>query len=497
MPKFSKGSKLRRFLFHNQNTTQTIAKNTFWLSFGEIFGRLLRVILIFYAARVLGAAGYGVFSYMTSLGAILTVFSDSGLSAILIREGATDEHQRRIYFATSFFIKLVVIAVSFLIVVFVAPKITNIPIPDALLYAVGTLIVFDALRVFGNAIFRAEERMQREAAANILTQLVILLSGFYILRVAPSPENLAMAYALGSAVGLIAVAYMVRSYIRGIFTFFRKELVSKIIIAGWPLGFSAIFGGLLVNMDTVMIGWFLNAEQVGYYSAAQKPIAFLYLLPAFIVGGLLPVMSRYAKTDLHKFTEVMQRGLLMTILLAYPLVVGIALNAESIITLVYGQDFVSAVPPMIVLSLTLLVTFPGSVIMYAIFAFDRHREMVTMWIVGTLLNALLNIGLIPLIGPVGAAISSLVTQLLVTGVFWQKMRKINHFELLRQASSIIKASSVLACATLLANFLQIPFSIIFPLSIVVYITSLVIFKDKTLKDIVSVFTAHDHQSQEA
>ncbi len=498
MPKAGEDSKLKRFLFHNQSTAQTIAKNTFWLSFGEIFGRLLRVGLIFYAARVLGAAGYGVFSYMSSLAAILTVFSDMGVSAILIREGAKGEEFRKTYFATALFIKLIVILISFATIVLVAPRITTIPLPSTLVYAIGVLVVFDALRVFGNAVFRAEERMQFEAGTNILTQFIILIGGLYVLTFVPSPANLAIAYAIGSAIGLFLVVYLIKKYFRGIFKSFHRDLVKTILIAGWPIGVSSIFGGVLVNMDSIMIGWFLNAEQVGYYAAAQKPITFLYLLPAFIVGSLLPVMARYARDDKEKFRDIMERGLSMTILLAYPLVAGITLNAQKIISIVYGTEFISAAVPMIILSLTLLITFPGAVIMNAIFSFNRQKEMVPMWIVGTILNALLNLYLIPIMGIVGAAITSLTSQLVVVGVFWYKMRKISHFTILKRTFSIVKATLLMIVAILAGNLLNLPFILLVPLSILVYLSALILFKDATLADITNtVRNSHDVQSPQA
>lgn len=491
MPEPGKNSKLKRFLFSNQSIAQTIAKNTFWLSFGEIFGRLLRVGLIFYAARVLGAAGYGTFSYMTSLAAILTIFSDMGVSGILVREGARSEELRRTYFATSLFIKLIIVALSFAVIVFVAPRITNLPLSNTLIYTIGLLTIFDALRVFGNALFRAEERMQFEAGTNILTQIIIVAGGLYALTLSPSPESLALAYMTGSAVGLLVVLYLVKKYIRTVFKFFRKDLVKRIIIAGWPIGFSAIFGGLLVNIDTVMIGWFLSAEQVGYYSAAQKPIAFLYLLPAFIVGGLLPVMARFARDNKDKFRDVMERGLSMTILIAYPLVAGIFLNAQKIIEIVYGAEFISAALPMSILAVTLLVTFPGTIIMNAIFAFDRQKEMVPMWIIGSVLNVSLNFLLIPTLGLIGAALTSLITQILVVGTFYFKMQKINSFRVLKRIASILKATALLIVSILAMNFVGTPFSIVFLVSILLYFSALVIFKDPTLKELLTVIKGAD------
>ena len=128
MPKSGENSKLKRFLFHNQNTAQTIAKNTFWLSFGEITGRFLRVAIIFYAARVLGVAGYGTFSYMTNLAGLVTIFSDVGLSGVLIREVAKDKEKRMALFSTSLVLKMALLLLSLFFIVFGTPLLTTSPI---------------------------------------------------------------------------------------------------------------------------------------------------------------------------------------------------------------------------------------------------------------------------------------------------------------------------------------------------------------------------------
>ncbi|MEX2054192.1 MAG: flippase, partial [Candidatus Colwellbacteria bacterium] len=380
---------------------------------------------------------------------------------------------------------------SFLAIIILTPKITTLPLSLTLIYAIGLLTVFDALRVFGNAVFRLEERMQFEAGTNILTQIIILIGGLYALTFHPSPENLALAYMTGSAIGLATIVYLINKYIRDAFRFFRKDLVKKILVAGWPIGFSAIFGGLLVNMDTVMIGWFLNAESVGYYSAAQKPIAFLYLLPAFIIGALLPVMSRYAKSSVDKFRQLMERGLTITLLLALPLVAGLVLNSRRIIEIVYGMEFIDAALPMSVLAITILATFPGSIITHAIFAFDRQKEMVFMWIVGFIINTVLNLVLIPTIGLLGAAIASVVSQFLIIGVFYVKMQKINSFRLFRDTASIMNASLILILVNLIMILVNAPFLLILLTSVTIYFGALVALNDPTLKGLLAVVRGRD------
>ncbi|MDP3901436.1 MAG: oligosaccharide flippase family protein, partial [bacterium] len=98
--------KVKNWLFQNQNIAQTIAKNTFWLFSGQIVSRLLRAAIVIYAARVLGAASWGAFSYALGIAAFLTIFSDIGINALITKEASRNPQLKDAYLSTAFFTKL-------------------------------------------------------------------------------------------------------------------------------------------------------------------------------------------------------------------------------------------------------------------------------------------------------------------------------------------------------------------------------------------------------
>ncbi|KKL89073.1 hypothetical protein LCGC14_1918330, partial [marine sediment metagenome] len=119
-------SKIKDFLFKNKNVKQIIAKNVFWLGVGQVGSRIIRAFIIIYAARLLGAAEYGVFSYALGLAGFFTVFADIGLSPILTREVAKKPGRGSYYFATTFWMKIILLAVTSLLVIFLAPQFSGI-----------------------------------------------------------------------------------------------------------------------------------------------------------------------------------------------------------------------------------------------------------------------------------------------------------------------------------------------------------------------------------
>src|SRR3989338_5881549 len=119
--------KIQSLLFENQSLGQKIVKNTFWLFSGQILGRLIRAAIVIYAARILGPASWGAFSYAMSLTAFMLIFSDVGVSAIVTKEVARNPSFGEKYFSTALGIKLALLMVGMAILIFAAPYLTKIP----------------------------------------------------------------------------------------------------------------------------------------------------------------------------------------------------------------------------------------------------------------------------------------------------------------------------------------------------------------------------------
>ena len=139
-------TKIKGLLFKNTGTSQTVLKNTFWLSFGQISGRLIRAAVIIYAARMLGVAEYGVFSYVLGLAGFFSVFSDIGVSSILTREAAKRPENRMQIFATTFWIKMALLLGTAAAIMLFAPSFSKIEAARALIPFVAFLVIFDGIR---------------------------------------------------------------------------------------------------------------------------------------------------------------------------------------------------------------------------------------------------------------------------------------------------------------------------------------------------------------
>ena len=116
---------VKNFLFKNNSIRQTIIKNTFWVTLGTVTAKIIRVLVIIYAARILGTEDYGIFTYVLSLVTIFTLFSDIGLTNILTRELTKKTDTRNEYFSTALIVKLAFLLATIILIAIFAPLISK------------------------------------------------------------------------------------------------------------------------------------------------------------------------------------------------------------------------------------------------------------------------------------------------------------------------------------------------------------------------------------
>ena len=481
--------KLSNFLFTNQTIRQTVAKNTFWLSISQIGGRLLRAIVIIYSARILGAEGWGIFSYAVGLAAFLTIFIDLGVSAILTKETAktTDELQRSKILSTSFFIKIFLISIGVLLVLFVAPKITTIKEAHAILPLVALIMVFDALREFGFSISRAMEKMEWEAGLYLLTNVCIVIFGFIFLMLSPNVFSFTAAYTVGTGIGMFATFFSLRKYFKNIISNFDKTLIKYILIAAFPFAISSALGSLTINTDILIIGLFKSSTEIGFYSAAQRPTQLLYILPAILAMSIFPTIARLAKENKDKIRDLLEKIISIAFMAALPLSLGGFILAPLIIKTLFGENYGGAIIPFQILIFTLITNFPTTLLSNAIFAFDKQKLLINFALIGGLTNAGLDFLLVPKYGIIGASVVTLLAQILSNLYLLYQVKKISSFKILGHLKKVIFASVSMAFIVLILTKMNLSIFIIIPMGIIVYLGTLYLLREKLLREVKLIF----------
>jgi len=251
------------------------------------------------------------------------------------------------------------------------------------------------------------------------------------------------------------------------------------------------FSSWVVNSsDRYMIAIFLGAAYVGYYAPGYALGNIISIFIAPLTFMLPAVLSKYYdENNLQGVQTILQHSLKYFLMLAVPSFVGLSILSKPILTIISTPDIASngyLITPFTALS-SLFFGF------YAIIVQILYLEKNTIitakiWIGAAIINFVLNIIAIPLMGIVGAAITTLVSFMFSLGIvlFYMKTQsRINIFNNLNKTIFRIGIASVGMIPIILilqpSGILPIMLNIV--LSGIIYFVLLFIFKEITKQEI--------------
>ncbi len=403
---------LKKLLFENLGVKQTVFKNTFWLATAEVVSRLLNSILLIYVARVLGATDYGKFTFALAFVSLLVIFSDFGLSSITTRELSREKEKER-EFPAIFSLKILLSLGAFALMLSGSFFITPDPIIRKIIWILTIYILMSNLGEIIYAFFRAFQRMEYESWAKILQALVVAGAGFFAILNFPSVENLGYCYLFSSLVILILILVFFHFKISHLKLSWQKSIWQKFLAMSWPVGLGTTLAMTYGTIDSIMMGYFGLITEVGWYNAAYK-IINVVLVPAFLISqSFYPVLSEAFKESNERLQRVWNYQMETMILLAIPIVVGGVVLAPRIIGLIYDSSFAPSVFVFQILVAVAGIIFLNRVFVQALIISNQQKKFCLVALLGAVINIILNLILIPKFSLYGAAISALMTFILI------------------------------------------------------------------------------------
>jgi O-antigen/teichoic acid export membrane protein len=165
---------------------------------------------------------------------------------------------------------------------------------------------------------------------------------------------------------------------------------------------------LYFRIDVFLVQASQGTAAVGLYNAVFRLVEALRLFPAAVLAVALPVIFQATSRDvLVKLSSILTAAAVVASAVLW-------VSADTAIPLLYGARYATAVPAFRVL----LLAFPLMSLNYALthqlIGWHGHRTYAVMCGVALIFNVGVNLELIPLKGIVGAAWSTVATELVIT-----------------------------------------------------------------------------------
>lgn len=246
------------------------------------------------------------------------------------------------------------------------------------------------------------------------------------------------------------------------------------------------------NLGMTMLGFMKGDAEVGYYDLAIKVKAILVNLVTSLGVVLLPRTSYYVGKKMYKeFNEVSAKALEFVAVLSIPLAIFFCIMAPESIELLSGKSYLPSVLPMQILLPTLLFIGMSNIFgIQMLVPLGREKEVLYSEIAGAIADIVFCIVFIPFYGVSGAALGTLIAELVVLLVQVNSLKK-QAFQIIKKIQAIKICISVLAASTLLI-FLKINLPQLLILKVIIsftgffsaYALMLLIMKEQIITEIV-------------
>ncbi len=390
-----------------------VVKNATWIIVCKALEAILHLVITMITTRYLGPANYGVINYAASLMAFAVPFMHLGVRSILINEFVNAPERKGQTLGTALFLNFVS---SFLCVLgvtsfaFVANHDETETIIVCLLYSIS--LVFQAVEVLQ---YWFQERLLSKYVSISMLLAYIAMSVYQTIILVLGKDI--YWFATSETLKHLAIALLL------IFQYRRHggdRLSVSLPLAGQLLsrGKHYILANLMITIfqqtDKIMLKQMTTDEETGFYAAAVTCAAVANFVYLAIADSMRPVIFQSQLKSKEEFEHNIKLAYAVIGWLSLLQCIAFTVFAPLAIFILYGAEYTPAIPLLQVVVWYTAMAHVGLVRDIWILSQEKQSYMWKMSVFGALANVVLNFLLIPVMGGMGAAIASLISQFVST-----------------------------------------------------------------------------------
>jgi len=402
--------------------------------------------LSIYAIRTFTTHAYGRYAIAFALITIFGLVSEMGISTLALREMAMHPAREARTLGVALWAELLTSIVT---------SVAMFPIALILGYSAGVLallgigagiILFQGLSAAIDVAFQARRRLIYAAVSSVIQTTVTVAVGFALVAKGVGPAALLTAVLVGYAAAVPAALLLLlrRLRIRPILRDSWRQVLGFVRIAS-PI---AITGGMTIiydRIDVLMLSKLDGTRAVAVYSVPLTILQYSMILPAIVATAFFPLLAEVLRSAPAAARDAF--GLLFRafVLTSVSIAIVLTVGGETLLVTLFGARYRASAGPLAILAWSVVLGFLNYLLWYSLLAAYRERAKLKIMLVGLGLNVALNAALIPTLGPSGAAISLIATDLLI--VTWQGVLVRRHLFALSLAQLTVKPLLAAGAAT--------------------------------------------------
>ncbi|MGG3999135.1 flippase [Anoxybacillus kestanbolensis] len=444
----------------------------------EILSKVINFTLTMIISRAYGPHVLGIVASAQAIGGYIALFGDFGTNNEAIRTIAQDKNKVSKVF-TFILMYRTIFFTAVLMVLFFLTYLGYVNNWIIILFVIVTFLTM----LSPNSIFMGLSLFQYNGYVNLIASLtsfsLFFLFFIFFDDVIFYPISLLIGYFVSLLVG-----YSI--YFRKIGTIERVNLNEfiRFLKTSLILGITITFARIYYDFDIIMLNMLTNNATVGLYASSFKVIQILWFLPQLYVMYALPYTSKLVKEDIDKLRSYVTKACSYVFVIIYPIFLIAFLYSGDVLLLLFGEEYKAAERVLSVLLIGFVFMSTKTIFGNLLIALKEEKILVRLSIVASFFNIFFNMILIPYIGALGAAISTLLTEfgLMVLECYFIK-KKINfHIPWF----TFMKVCLVLIILYVILRSFSIGMWMGLPTIMISYIILLYVMKEKVMEEILQL-----------
>ena len=380
---------------------------------GSVIVQILGFTGLIFLMQFLPVSEYGKYIYIIEFISIFAFFSDGGFTQHIIKESSQNPDKIQSIYSKAQSAQLLISAAMLLLILSISYA-SNSVNDFYYLSVFGLSVVISACFAPMLAIFIASGRKDlifyKDLSLSVL-KLIFMLAGIYYQ--APLAYFIFLGF-INCFVLLILLLYtrykkeftylfQLKLDLSGSMTFIKQGFLFTILMAA-----NVIYS----KIDIIMLEKMIGSVEVGYYSGATKFIyPFMFISGAFMTA-VFPKLAKHSE-EKDKFRNIQNTAVYYLGGIGVFLSILLYLGADIIFQLFFGDKYDNSIPIFKILVWFLAIVFIYGPISNSLVAKNRIKFLVYLNLFMIILNVVLNFILIPNYGARGAAMTTIVCEIMI------------------------------------------------------------------------------------
>lgn len=401
-------------------------KNAGYLIMGRVIQMVFGLVIGLLTARYLGPSNYGLINYAGAYTAFFAAVCTLGINNVLVKEFIDHPGEEGKVIGTTLGLRAVSSVLSSIIIIAITSILdANEPTTKLVVSLASIGMVFNIAETFN---YWFQSRLESKITAGA-TLCAYLISSAYKVFLLITGKSVAY-FVLVSSLDYLCLGII-------LFAQYRRHAGGKLQFS-WSYGKTLlqrschfILASLMVSIygqtDKLMLKQMINDAEIGYYSTAVALCSMWCFVLSAVIDSAYPSIMEAAKNENESLFK--QRNVQLYAIVFY-LAVFVSLCftvlARPLISIMYGESYLPAIAPLRIITWYTAFSYLGVARNAWIVSKDRQKYLFGIYVSSAVANVILNYLLIPSMGASGAAIASLIAQVLTTLVvpfFMKDMRE--------------------------------------------------------------------------